>query len=157
MSRNKIIAEAYRLSEKKLETQMNLAISSDQRAVTFSGILIAAVAIQVSLSTTGEIDIYNNLAIVFFVLAAGFSAFVARSTKITATGMKFSDFEDDIKDSRSYEDAISQLGAHYDDALGENLRLITMNGRLFNVSLIFAACGLVLTVLPRLKLLICNI
>ena len=152
-----LIAEAFRLAELNLQSETSIALASDQRASTFCGILIAAVAILASLSDQYKTSIFDDVAMVLFVAAASLAAFVARSTKISTTGLRFDSFAEDISAGRGFSQTISELGGHYDKASEANRRLIRSNSKLFNASLILAWLGLMLAIFPQISNVICLI
>lgn len=143
-----LIREAYRLAELNLESETQMLLASDQRATTFCGILIAAIAFSASDDPMDE-SIFDNLSIVFLAFSAALAAYSARSIKVFTTGLRFDSFAEDISQNRGFRETIFELSQKYDECSTHNRNQIKFNAKIFNYSLILAVVGFMIAVVPH--------
>ena len=149
-NKDKIVREAFRLAELNLQTQLKLMIAADQRATTFSGILIAAVAVVATMYDKDTSHWNDDFSLLLLAVAASFSVFAARSVQVVAPGLKFDNFSTDISSSREYLTVLSELGKQYDACADNNRKIIKRNAKLYNASLAIAFVGFLLSLMPSI-------
>jgi hypothetical protein len=149
-NKDQVVREAFRLAELNLQTQFNLMIAADQRATTFSGILIAAVAVVATMYDKDTSHWNDDLSLLLLALAASLSVFAARSVRIFAPGLKFGNFSTDISSSREYLTVLSELGKQFDECAEKNRATIRRNAKLYNISLAIAVVGFLASLAPSI-------
>jgi len=143
--------EAYRLSERCLESETALSVASDQRAMSFCGIVIAGAAI-----LTGLIDSENPnygllLAAFILTISAGFAGFAARPVKFYAPGAKFEDFMPDIENNEAYLSVIQELAQFNDQHSLLNRNKMDRNAVLLYIAFFVALAGLFVALISQIN------
>lgn len=147
---NLLFSESLRLAERNLESELQLMIAADQRSTTFCGILLATLGVVSSLYNASTNTWYDDLSLIFLGLAAGLSAYSARSVKIFATGRRFQSFEDDLKSGRNADAVLKELALQYDKSSEHNRQVLRSNARFANLSLSLAMFGFALSLCPKM-------
>jgi hypothetical protein len=145
-----IVQEANRLAELQLTSQVNLMLAADQRATTFAGIMIAAVAVIAQKYEADTSVIYDDIGLLLLGISAAVAAFSARSVKVHVAGNAFASFEEDFKSKKEFRLLLRDLGTIYDECSTLNRSILKRNGRLFNVSLYLGVLGFVTTMWPSI-------
>ena len=146
----KIILEANRLAELQLSSQVEVMLASDQRATTFAGIMIAAVAVIAQRHQSDSFLWHDDLGLILLGLSAGLAAVSARSIKVHVAGNAFSNFDDDIQNKREIGLVLRDLGKIYDDCSKLNKAKMKRNARFFNSALYVGILGFVVTMWPSI-------
>ena len=153
----KLILEANRLAELQLTSQVDVMLASDQRATTFAGIMIAAVAVIAQIYESDRSFWYDDLGLVLLGLSAGLAAVSARSIKVHVAGNAFSNFDEDIQNKREMGLVLRDLGKIYDDCSKLNKAKMRSNARLFNAAIYLGILGFVVTMWPSISSLLTSI
>ena len=153
-NRTELIHEAYRQSEKNLESDISLGIAADQRAMGFCGWMVAAAALLIGLAGNAA-NAVNSVGIhyvgaLFLILAALLAGYSARPVIMRAPGAKFSGFTSDIEGDVAMSDVLMEMGGHNDEQSEENRKKLKSNGRLISISFILATLGLSLPIVVKL-------
>ena len=143
-----IAREALRLAELHLQGQFSLMIAADQRASTFSGIIIAAVAVLASMRENGSANWNDDLGLLVLATSAILAAFSARSVKIYIPGNNFKNMASDIEKDRDILLVFLELGAIFDKASESNRKIISKNSKLFNSAILVAFFGFIVGMFP---------
>ena len=146
----KIILEANRLAELQLSSQVEVMLAADQRATTFAGIMIAAVAVIAQRYQSDSSFWHDDLGLILLGLSAGLAAVSARSIKIHVAGNAFSSFDEDIQNKREIGLVLRDLGMIYDDCSKSNKAKMKSNARFFNSALYVGILGFVVTIWPSI-------
>ncbi len=151
--RRKLKLEAYRLSERMLEMEVSIATASDQRAIAFSGVLVAGSAVLAGLFNPVLPNYGLLVATVFLLLSAIFSGFAARPVRLYTPGAWFDDFKEDImKDEPNFMASLEELAQFNDEHSQHNKKTIENNAKLLNLSFYLALAGIVIAILSQLYL-----
>ena len=149
-SRDLLTREAFRLAELNLESENTLMIAADQRATTFCGILVAALAIIASQYNADVSQWNDDLSLIVIGFAAALAAFSARSQKIFSTGLSFKSFDEDFANETRFESVLADLGHHYDDCSAKNREVLARNAKVFNASLFASMIGFAIGLFPNI-------
>ena len=152
-----IIREANRLAELQLTSQIQVMLAADQRATTFAGIMIAAVAITAQRYQADSSLWHDDLGLVLLGISAGLAAVSARSIKVHLAGNAFSNFDDDIQNNREIKLVLRDLGKIYDECSKFNKAKMKCNARFFNSALSLGILGFVVTMWPSILSLVTNV
>jgi len=144
----RVLLEAYRLAEQNLQSQLDIALAADQRAATFCGLVVAALAALVGLSDGGYENWFISASIMFFALSAVLSARAFMPVDFFVRGLPFDNFAEDINNKRNFSEVIGELAGHYDDCLAKNADRIKSNANLFRTALFCSLGGIVLLTIP---------
>ncbi|MCT8330702.1 hypothetical protein [Albidovulum sediminis] len=153
----KLIREANRLAELQLTSQVEVMLAADQRATTFAGIMIAAVAVIAQRYESDHSFWHDDLGLVLLGLSAGLAAISARSIKVHVAGNAFSNFDEDIQNKREIGLLLRDLGKIYDDCSKSNKIKLRSNARLFNAALYLGILGFVVTIWPSISSLVTSV
>lgn len=154
--RRQLKLEAYRLSERMLEMEVSIATASDQRAIAFSGVLVAGSAILAGLFNPALPNYGLLIATAFLLLSAIFSGLAARPVKLYTPGAWFDDFKEDIeKNEPNYMASLEELAQFNDKHSQQNKEIIQKNAKLLNRSFYLAILGISIAILSQLYLSIC--
>jgi len=139
-----MLAEIIREAESILDEQRTVAIAADQRAVTFAGLLVAAIG-----AMTGAIASLGGrapLAIVAVAtvlsIAASLALWSARPTAWRFRGNAPSQWTVDVIGERDLHSSMAEMAAHYDAAWSVNNRSICRAAWAMRASLIATGTGL---------------
>lgn len=141
-----LILEACRHGEAKLQAQVQIATSADQRATILAGIYVAAATgIIGALATDGSMDDSHALmagaavTAFMFLVGAFLCIWATLPTDFWTPGNDPSEWYGDIERGISVEEAVGQQTEHFDRAIGENNKVLIRNAKLF---LVGALCGI---------------
>lgn len=136
-----VLAEACRLAERNLDKEMQLALAADQRATSFTGLVLASISITIGLSDEMMESLPLIVAVLLLAISAVLSGAAARPTMLNVS-FQFRSFETDLRERYSIDKVRRQIGEIYDDYSDENRKVLKFNSRLFRTSLVFAGLGL---------------
>ncbi|WP_146193122.1 hypothetical protein [Maritimibacter sp. 55A14] len=148
LSSEKLLMEAYRLAEQNVQSQVDLALAADQRAASFCGLCIAAIAALVGLTDNQNTEWHTGIAAAMLSISAFLSAFALRPVKFHIRGLPFENFKEDIENKREFSEVIEDLGQIYDNLISENRKRIKRNARCFRCAIYCAILGLLFMVVP---------
>jgi hypothetical protein len=146
---SQIKTEAYRLSEKSLESDVAASFSADQRAMSFCGIVVAAAAILTGLFDPGSPNFGLLLSALILAISAGFAGFSARPVTFYFPGARFDDFESDFDQNIEYVIVIDQLARFNDKHSRFNRKILESNANIFGKSYILAIFGISIAILSQ--------
>ncbi|NVO56032.1 hypothetical protein HW561_09555 [Rhodobacteraceae bacterium B1Z28] len=149
-NRNLVFAEAYRLSERRLESQFTSALAADGRAMGFAGLSVAAAAVLCGLATDAHAPIALIVGAVFLVIAAGLSAYSARPVDFYSPGAQFNDLGDDMEKNIDYSAVLKELGDFNDKHSLANDKLLAGNSRFLKTAIFCALLGLTISIVPQI-------
>lgn len=145
-NKEKLILEAYRLSEARLGSQASLAIAADARAMSFAGLCLAAASILTGLgaTTTGfESAFLGATLLVFSSILAWYSA---RPINFYVVGSKFSDFDGDIAGGVNFSESVAENGAFNDKHIKYNTVVLDNNASMFSTAFLVAILAIFITI-----------
>lgn len=129
-----LILEMQRRAEQRLQAQLEIALASDARALTFCGLCLAAASLLVGLAAGGlEVAFYAAGIALFF--AAALAAAAGRSTKFGAPGQPGRGYDDDLAANRPFHDVVAEVTRHIDAQTEANERQAAANGKLLEYSM----------------------
>lgn len=137
-NKKKLILEAYRRAEIRLQSQIDLAVAADGRAVTFGGLAIAAAAILIGLAEDASNRVFYVSAAGALVVSACLAGFSARPVPFGIVGGKFGDLIEDIDADDVYEELLRTLGRFYDEEIDDNAQQMKTNGRVMFAAYLIA-------------------
>jgi len=129
-NRNELIREACRRAERRLESQLALALAADARALAFGGLMVGAAAILGGIATG-----VGNPAVLFvsaltLVLAAAIAMYSARPNGVYVPGGSLSQIRKEIGDNADYSDVLLEMAEHMEEYESENSAILKQNGRI---------------------------
>lgn len=143
-----VLKEILRDAEARLEAQLTTTLGADQRAMTFSGLLIASAGalIGVVLAVPNASAPYWLVAFVSaaLLLAAGLAVYSAQPTRWEYVGNIPSHWLDDISSGRSLEACLAEMLEHYDTMILDNEAEIESAAIWMNRSMFVAVASLVI-------------
>lgn len=126
-NKEKLILEAYRLSQERLQCQQALALAADARAINFCVAMFAIAALLTGLSDGSSYQ-WGLLASAGCCIVAGVvSGFSAAPVEFGAPGSRFSAFDEDFEQNTDYLSVIEELGSHNDEAIDGNDEVMSWN------------------------------
>lgn len=141
-----LILEASRHGEAKLQAQVQIATSADQRATILAGIYVAAatgiigaLATNAPLEGARELMAGGAIAAILFLLGAFLCICATLPTDFWTPGNDPSEWYGDIEKGKSIEEAAGEQAVHFDAAIKANDKVLVRNARLF---LWGALCGI---------------
>ena len=137
----KLVELAYKRSCDALQAQASIASASDQRALVFSTLAIAAAALVYNALKDGEASGSGVGASMFFCASALASAFSAAPGRIYSNGAKADELEEFIQDDTPYTKVlygISKNNSHYID---ENEKPAKLRAVFYRLGLVLFAVG----------------
>ena len=144
-----LVHEALRLAELNLASELSLMLAADQRATTFSGMIVAALAVVATIYDHDTANWTDDLGLLILAFAAGLALYSVRSVKIIVPGVKFDNFADDIKSHRDVKTVLTELGRIYDAASTVNRKVISRNAKFYNAALIWTIAAFVVALIPN--------
>lgn len=119
-----LIEEVISQAQVRLQAQLTLGLAADQRAMTFAGMLFAAVAIIVTLATAtssglGQTPELLPMAI-GFILAACLACWSARPVKWHSPGNFPSSWTEDVAAGRTHGETRAETASNYEALLKGN-------------------------------------
>ncbi|MBL4750635.1 MAG: hypothetical protein JKX71_08685 [Amylibacter sp.] len=141
----KILEEAIRHTEIRLEDFLKLGLAADQRAMTFASLSMAIAAILASSAggTTSPFIIYAGS--ISIVLGSALSMWSAKPKTFEVRGHRYEDWEDHITNSDTYEDVLKSQAKENDDRLKDNLQSLKESGQIFTFSLVWTVLSTLMT------------
>ena len=124
--------EVLRQSEMQLQSQLQLALAADQRAVTFASFIIPTTSALFAFALTTKdpaLQWGSVVVVVLLVVAAGISLYTARPVRFQVPGTNASDWWDDIR-AVPLAESIRQASVHCDCYISENEQILDSNGSL---------------------------
>jgi hypothetical protein len=151
-NREKLVREAYRLSEAALESDVSAANASDQRASTFAAGSLAAAALLAGFFDQKSPDSPLLFGAALFVVAAAIAIFASRPRKFYFPGAQFNDFEKELHEDGDFIKAIEDMAAFNDRHSAHNRGLLYRNSRTLNFAYIVGLCSAIVAISPQLFL-----
>lgn len=149
-NREKLILEAYRLSEERLQCQQTLALAADARAVNFGVAMFAIAALLAGLSVDSAYQAALLSTSALVVCAGAVAGYSAKPIEFGAPGARYRSLGEDIRRDRPFEDVIEQLGTFNDEAIDENDEAMKANRELMYCAYVMCLCSPILGVLVNL-------
>ena len=149
-SRDQLVREAVRLAELNLTSQLSLMLAADQRATTFSGMIIGALAVVATIYDKDTVNWTDDLGLVILGFAATLAAYSARSVKIFVPGNEFKNFSSDIASYREINTVLADLGRIFDAASTANRATMQRNSKFYNAALVLSVVGFTVSLLPNM-------
>lgn len=140
-----MLAEIIREAESLLDEQRTVAVAADQRAVTFAGLLVAAIGAMVGAvaSLGGHAPKAIVLVATTISVAAGLALWSARPTEWKFRGNAPSQWTPDIIGEREMHASMAEMAMHYDAASALNDRAISSAARAMRASMLLTALSVV--------------
>lgn len=141
---NEIVREA----ESLLAAQLQVAIAADQRALTFSGLLVAGVGAMIGIATSGDRPtLWLAIIATLLGLAAAAALVSARPTRWCFAGTEPFQWQADLIDeSKTLHRSMAEMAAHYDGALRRNHRALRAAAWAMRGSLMLTAIALAVAI-----------
>lgn len=133
-NRQKLILETLKQSETLLGAQLQTALASDARAVSFCGLLIAAAALSTGLADGSQFSLAMYVAGTILFLAAGFAGWAAMPTKWYSPGQKGQDFAEDLSGDRPFLEVVKEMVLQNDKYISKNEAMQVNNAKVLKVS-----------------------
>jgi len=141
-NKSQLILEAYQRSERMLQAQLTMALAADARALTFSGLLLAAASILGGMASGGgSVSLVAGAGALPLVIAAGLAGFSARPVDFYIPGGKYEQIQHDIDTNRGQMDLLSDLAQKNDKSIRHNSKLLRSNGRFMLAAFWVAVVG----------------
>ncbi|WP_156348860.1 hypothetical protein [Sphingomonas sp. Leaf230] len=140
-----MLAEIVREAESLLDEQRTVAVAADQRAVTFAGLLVAAIGAM--LGAVASLGGHAPVAIVavatILSVAAGLALWSARPTGWKFRGNAPSQWTRDIIGERDMHASMAEMAMNYDVAWALNDKAIGSAARAMRSSMLLTALSVV--------------
>ncbi len=136
-----LLVEIIFQAEKRLQAQLDLAKAGDQRAMTFSGLLFAGVAVLFRLGIEQHVTTVGvePLCVIFgFLIAAALAGASAWPIDWNSLGNEPKSYLNDIAAKKTLEDVRPETAAYLQEMIEENERVLQRNGRLMRASMLVA-------------------
>lgn len=139
-----MLAEIIREAESLLDEQLSAAIAADQRALTFAGLLVAAIGALIgAIASLGGKASWPMTAIATsLAVAATFALWSARPTSWRWRGNDPHRWLPDIARKRNMHDCMAEMAAHYDSAAAANNLAMERAAMAMRASLLLTAVTL---------------
>jgi hypothetical protein len=140
----------------RLQAQLTAGIAADQRAMTFSGLLFAGVAVLVGLAFSKDYQTGHTLELLLvaggFLVAAALACWSARPVPWHQAGYAPSSYSEDIELGRNFAQTRSETAANYEQLLEDNEKTLQRNAKFMKASMLVAvvsaAAGIMAALLP---------
>ena len=139
----------------RLHAQLTAGIAADQRAMTFSGLLFAGVAVLVGLAFSKDHQTGHTIELLLvaggFLLAAALACWSARPVPWHQAGYAPSSYREDIDLGRNFAQTRTETAANYELLLQDNEKTLQKNAKFMRASMlaafISAAAGIIAALL----------
>jgi hypothetical protein len=148
--RDQTVREAVRLAELNLTSQLSLMLAADQRATTFSGMIIGALAVVATIYVDDTVNWTDDLGLVILGLSAALAVYSARSVEITVPGNEFKNFSSDLASNREFNTVLADLGRIFDAASAANRATMQRNSKFYNAALVWSVAGFAVSLIPNM-------
>lgn len=140
-----MLAEIVREAESLLDNQLTAAIAADQRALTFAGLLVAAIGAMLGAvaSLGGKVSLSIVAVASILSMAAALALWSARPTAWKFRGNAPSQWERDVIGQLKLHVSMAEMAANYEVACVQNERAIDRAARAMRGSLILTAMALI--------------
>lgn len=142
------LAEIIRQAESRLAGQLQAAIAADQRALTFSGLLVASIAaLAAVVGTAKDPPLPAVLVATLLGLGAAAALWSARPTRWWFAGTEPFQWLPDLTDpAKRLHASMAEMAAHYDAALHCNSRSMRRAAWAMRISLGLTALSLLVVI-----------
>ena len=117
---SKLLMEAYRLSEKRLEVQQAFAVAADQKALMLAVAAIAAATFASNVQVESGSFNYGQASSVFFAICSLLSLFSAIPQTLHSAGILFSEIKPTLEARPEFQSAITNLAENYEECFRQN-------------------------------------
>ena len=114
-NRQELIRESLKQSEEIIRSQLTIAIASDSRALTFSGLTLAAASVLAGFADQAALSVAMYVASGMLFAAGAISAWTAMPVAWHPPGQLGGDFADDIAQNRPMGEVMLEM-ASFNDA-----------------------------------------
>jgi hypothetical protein len=151
MTRNqqRLVCEAYRLSELRLAAEFTASQSADQRAMAFAGIMVAAAAVLAGIIDPASPDGPLVGAAFLFLLSAVLAGTSARPILLYVPGSHYRNFLNDIARDHDFYKSMGEMGEFNDAGSAENTAKMKKNSTLLEISFAIGVLGAAIAVGSR--------
>lgn len=126
-----LVEEVISQAELRLEAQLKVGIAADQRAMTFSGLLFAGIAVLVALAFGENSNVAYRPQLISvaigFVIAAGLASWSARPVAWHLSGNYPSSWAEDITAGHTKAQSRAEMAANFENMLKHNDRVLRTN------------------------------
>ena len=129
-NKKELIREAYRRGERRLESQLALALAADARALSFGGLMVAAAAILGAVAVDATVSAPLFTAALVLVIAAAIAMYSARPNGMYVPGGSLSQIRKEIDNDDDYFVALLEMAEQMEEYESENSAILKRNGRI---------------------------
>lgn len=151
---SELIEEAISQADIRLQVQLTVGIAADQRAMTFSGLLFAAVALLLGLAFNKDTHVEFRPELVCvssgFLVAASLACWSARPAAWHFVGNFPSAWDDDVTSRLKLAQTRAETASSYEARLQGNDRTLRKNGRAMSASMAVATISAAVGILASL-------
>jgi len=144
-ARERLLLEAYRLSERRLEMQISFAMASDQRSLVLAGVSIATSTFVAVITQSLSIGWWGVAPALVFGLSAVFAILSAIPTGTHAVGNNFSDIKPFIEEGVDFLELIESLAENNDLKILQNEETKRYYSQLYLLAMFLFFIGIFLT------------
>lgn len=141
-----VIDEAYRLSEQRLQSQLQAALAADQRAMSAAGMLVAAAAVITALAEHAASSWSMLVGAVGLSVAALLAWYSARPQNFYMPGALFGDLAEDIERKATLSQVKRELGAFNDKHAGKNSEAMDRSANQMALAFLLAVFSVIFVV-----------
>lgn len=137
-----LIEEVISQAQTRLQAQLTLGLAADQRAMTFAGMLFAAVAILVTLATATNTRLADTPELlpmaIGFILAACLACWSARPVEWHSPGNFPSSWNEDVAAGRTHSETRAETASNYEELLRDNEKALKSAAGFMHASMLVA-------------------
>ena len=144
-NREKLVDLAYRRSSDVLQAQASIASASDQRALVFATLSVAAAALVFSTLKDNGNEVLAQGTAVFFCISAVFTTISAAPGRLFIAGSKAALLKSTIDSDTSYHSALYGLALNNDEYIDQNEHSAKWRAHCYRFSVALFLVGVSLT------------
>ena len=150
-NREKLVELAYKRSSDVLQAQAAIASASDQRALVFATLSVAAAALVFSALTKGDEIFYAQGAAIFFCVSAVFTTFSASPGALYSAGSKAALLKTSIEADTPYDSALLGLCNNNDEYIDSNERAAQWRAHSYRFAMLLFIFGVAMSLVGFLQ------